>query len=155
MATASDATFVAAIENDVELKRLLGEPSGKSEECYRKFLSGTKDLRFLVVESLATGCPIALCGLLTTLLSDDCEIRVIVAKDYWGQGLGTEIAAALKELAADIFPTKVLTARVHPDNAASLAIIRKLGLAENGIVTSDSYDNGWIKFSQPVLTQTI
>ncbi len=155
MATAADAAFVTAIENDVELKRLLGGPSGKSEEFYRKFLSGTKDLRFLVVESLATGSPIGLCGLLTGLLSDDCEVRVVVTKDYWEQGLGTEIAAALKELSTDIFPGKVLTARAHPNNAPSLAIIRRLGLAQNGRVSSDSYDNGWIKFSAALPTPTI
>jgi RimJ/RimL family protein N-acetyltransferase len=155
MATAADAAFVAAIENDVELKRLLGGPSGKSEEWYCKFLSGNKDLRFLVIESLTTGFPIGLCGLLTGLLSDDCEVRVIVTKDYWEQGLGTEIAAALKGLSTDIFRDKVLTAKVHPNNAPSLAIIRRLGLAQNGRVSSDSYDNGWIKFSAPLPTSTI
>ena len=147
--------FVAAIENDVELKRLLGGPSGKSEERYRKFLSGTKDLRFLVVESLTTSSPIGLCGLLTGLLSDESEVRVIVTKDYWEQGIGTEIAAALKGLSTDIFPGKVLTAKVHPNNAPSLAIIRRLGLAQKGTVSSDSYDNGWIKFSAPLPTSTI
>jgi hypothetical protein len=62
MATAADAAFVTAIENDVELKRLLGGPSGKSEEFYRKFLSDTKDLGFLVVESLTTGISIVSAG---------------------------------------------------------------------------------------------
>src|SRR5213592_539287 len=87
MATAADADVVAAIENDVELKRLLGGPSGKSEEFYRKFLSDTKDLGFLVVESLTTGISIGVCGLLTGSHSDDCENRVVLMKDYWRQGL--------------------------------------------------------------------
>jgi hypothetical protein len=55
MSTPDDAPFVTAIENDADLKQLLGGPSGKSEESYRKFLSASKDLRFLIVESLAIG----------------------------------------------------------------------------------------------------
>jgi len=72
----------------------------------------------------------------------NCEL-VILTKDHWGRGVGTEVAMALKKLAADIFPSKVLTTKVHPDNAASLAIISRLGLAPDGTVSSDSYDKGW------------
>jgi RimJ/RimL family protein N-acetyltransferase len=140
---AADAAFVTAIENDAELKRLVGGPSGKSEESYREFLNATSDLRFLIIESLTTGLPIGLCGLLTGLFSDDCEIRVILTKDYRGQGLGTEIASALKEVAAEVFPNKVLTAKVHPDNTASLTIARRLGLTDEGKITSGPYE-GWL-----------
>jgi RimJ/RimL family protein N-acetyltransferase len=152
MSTPDDAPFVTAIENDADLKQLLGGPSGKSEEFYRKFLSASTDLRFLIVESLASGFPIGLCGLLTGLLSDDCEVRVILTKNYSGRGLGTEVATALKKLAADIFPSKVLTAKAHPDNEPSLAIISKLGLVPDGTVTSDSHDNGWLNFRAPLAT---
>ena len=152
MSTPDDAPFVTAIENDAELKQLLGGPSGKSEEFYRTFLSASEDLRFLIVESLASGFPIGLCGLLTGSLSDDCEVRVILTKDFWGRGLGTEVATALKKLAAELFPSKVLTAKAHPGNAPSLAIISRLGLVPDGAVSSDSRDNGWLAFRAPLAT---
>jgi RimJ/RimL family protein N-acetyltransferase len=149
LATSDDAAFVTAIENNVDLKQLVGGPSGRSEESYRNVLSATGDLSFLIVESLATGLPIGLCGLLTGSLSDDCEVRVILCKEYWGRGLGTEIAKAMKELAADIFPNKVLTAKAHPDNTASLKIISKLGLAAEDLLSSKSYE-GWLGFRAPL-----
>jgi RimJ/RimL family protein N-acetyltransferase len=146
MPTPGDARFVTYIENDVDLKRLVGGVSGKSEEFYRNSLSAINDLRCLIVELLTTGLPIGRCGLITDSVSDECDIHVVLVKDHCGQGFGTEVAIALKELAAEMFPDKALTAKVHPDNAPSLAIISKLGLAQSGIVHSQSYDNGWLKF---------
>jgi hypothetical protein len=82
IATPSDAPLIAAIENDAELKRFIGGISGRSESSYCTVLKTVSDLRFLVVES-PTGLPIGLCGLLTGHLSADCEVRVILQKDYW------------------------------------------------------------------------
>src|SRR5437867_10485910 len=94
VAIPADAGYIATIEKDVELKRFVGGVSGKSEDDYRRFLETASDLRFLIVESSTAGLPIGICGLLTGSFSKDCEIRVILTKDYWGQGLGTEIAGA-------------------------------------------------------------
>jgi RimJ/RimL family protein N-acetyltransferase len=145
IATPADAAFIAAIENDSDLKRLIGGVSGKSEEDYRKSLA-RKNLRCLIVASLVSGTRIGRCGLLTDSESAECEIHIVMAKSYCQRGLGTEVVFALKQLAADMFPEKMLTAKVHPDNAPSLAIIAKLGLAPNGTISSEEYDNGWLKF---------
>ena len=153
-ATPADASFVAEIENDTELKRLIGGVSGKSEEDYRKFLEAPPDFRFLIVESLPTGLPIGVCGLLTGTLADDCEVRVILVKDYWGQGLGTEVVGALRALATAVCPGKRVTAKIHPTNTGSLAIARKVGLTEDGTIVGDSYD-GWIHFTSPSSDRTI
>src|SRR5205807_154552 len=123
IATSTDAAFITQIENDEDRKRFVGGVSGKSEEFYRKSLTAIRDLRCLIVESLATRVPIGRCGLLTDSISDDCDIHIVLAKDNCGRGLGTDIALELKRLAADAFPDKALTAKVHPDNAPSLAII--------------------------------
>src|SRR6267378_2610325 len=100
IATSADARFVAAIENDLELKRLVGGVSGRSEEDYRSILATQRDFRFIIVESAAAAIPIGICGLLTGTFAEDCEVRVILKKDYWGHGIGTEVVTALSELAA-------------------------------------------------------
>ena len=146
-ATPADAAFIAAIENDAELKRFVGGVSGRSQESYCAVLTTISDLRFLVVES-PVSLAIGLCALLTGSLSADCEIRVILQKDYWGGGLGTEIATALKTLAAKAYPAKQLTAKVHPENIASRSIAPKLGLIEAGTVVGGDY-HGWIEFCMP------
>jgi RimJ/RimL family protein N-acetyltransferase len=153
--TPADAPFVAAIENDPDLKRFVGGPSGKSEECYRKSLSTPRELWCLIVESLASGVQIGRCGLMTPFTSNECEVHVIVAKDHSGRGIGTEVALRLLEIAEDRFSKRFLTAKVHPENAPSLAIIAKLGLSADGTVSSDSYDHGWLRFRRPLAVQTI
>jgi RimJ/RimL family protein N-acetyltransferase len=155
LATAADAPFVAAIENDAELKRFVGGPSGKSEECYRKSLGSPRELWCLIVESLSSGVQIGRCGLMTPVTSDECEVHIILAKDHCGRGIGTEVALKLWQIAEGRFPKRFLTAKVHPENVPSLAIIAKLGLSADGVVISDSYDNGWLRFRRRLAAQTI
>jgi RimJ/RimL family protein N-acetyltransferase len=146
MATPADAAFITQLENDEDRKRLVGGVSGKSVEFYRKSLAAIRDLRCLIVESVDSGGPIGRCGLLTDSISDDCAIHIVLARDSCGRGVGTEIALELRRLASDAFPDKTLTAKVHPENAPSLAIISKLGLTTDGTISSESYDNGWLKY---------
>jgi RimJ/RimL family protein N-acetyltransferase len=86
-----------------------------------------------------------LCSALTGSCSDDCEIRIIVMKQFWGDRLGIEIASALRDVSAKVYPNKRLTAKIHPDNSYSLSIVRELGFAETGIIAGGDYD-GWIEF---------
>ena len=151
--TFEDAAFVTAIENDAELKRFVGRPSGKSEDCYRNSLGKPRDLWCLIVESLDSGVPIGRCGLMTPITSDECEVHIILAKNHSGRGIGTEIALKLREIAEARFPKRFLTAKVHAENAASLAIITKLGFSADGTITCDSYDNGWQRFRRPLATK--
>jgi RimJ/RimL family protein N-acetyltransferase len=83
---------------------------------------------------------------MTPLTSDECEVHIILAKNYSGRGIGTEIALKLCEIAEARFPKRFLTAKVHPENIPSLVIIAKLGFCGDGTVTSDSYDHGWLRF---------
>ena len=151
IATPADARFVAAIENDLELKRLIGGVSGRSEEDYRRFLATQRDFRLIIVESAPAAIPIAICGLLTGPLAEHCEVRVILKKDYWGHGIGTDVVTALSELAAEKYPGRMLTAKIHPENIGSLAVARKVGFVEAGVIASGPYD-GWIEFTSSTVT---
>jgi RimJ/RimL family protein N-acetyltransferase len=151
--THEDAAFVTAIENDEELKRFVGGASGKSEDCYRTSLGKPRELWCLIIESLDSGLPIGRCGLMTPITSDDCEVHIILAKNHSGYGIGTEVALKLGEIAEARFPNRFLTAKVHPENAASLTIISKLGFSADGTITSDLYDHGWLRFRRPLATK--
>jgi RimJ/RimL family protein N-acetyltransferase len=151
--TGEDAAFIATLENDVELKRFLGGPSGKSEDRYRKSLEKPRQLSFLIIESLDSGLPIGRCGLMTPITSDECEVHIILAKNQSGRGIGSEVALKLCEIAEAHFPKRFVTAKVHPENVPSLVIIAKLGFCGNGRITSNSYDHGWLRFRRPLETK--
>ena len=59
------------------------------------------------------------------------EIGFILAREFWGQGIGTE---ALTAFVAYAFAgvTDHLTADVDPRNRASLALLKRIGFAETG-----------------------
>lgn len=54
------------------------------------------------------------------------------AKPFWGKGLATEAAAAWVRAAFDAFHIDRLTAFVHPENAASIRVLDKLGFRTAG-----------------------
>jgi RimJ/RimL family protein N-acetyltransferase len=66
--------------------------------------------------------------------ADDASLEI----GYWirdsrvGNGFATEVAAALTKVAIDVCGVDRVDIRVDPDNAASLAIPRRLGFTEEG-----------------------
>ena len=54
------------------------------------------------------------------------------AKPFWGKGLATEVAAAWVRAAFDDFHIDRLTAFVHPENAASVRVLKKVGFWTEG-----------------------
>lgn len=60
------------------------------------------------------------------------EFGFILHPDAWGQGFGTEAAAAFLRYAFATYPMEAVTADVDPRNAASLGVLGKLGFVETG-----------------------
>lgn len=59
---------------------------------------------------------------------DDVEIGWRLSRDAWGQGYATEAATVWLGYARDVLLLPRLISIVAPDNAASLAVTRKLGM---------------------------
>lgn len=57
---------------------------------------------------------------------DELEIGYLFAPQYWGQGLGTEIAQFLVKRAQEIGETPRLKAIIDPENIASRRILERL-----------------------------
>src|SRR5690606_36339696 len=62
------------------------------------------------------------------------EIGYWIVRERWGEGLATEAAAALTRAGFEIMGAHRMEIRVAPDNARSLAIPRKLGYREEGVL---------------------
>ncbi|MBN9314466.1 MAG: GNAT family N-acetyltransferase [Devosia sp.] len=60
------------------------------------------------------------------------EFGFILHPDAWGRGIGTEAATAFLRYAFATHPIDGITADVDPRNAASLALLHKLGFVETG-----------------------
>lgn len=60
------------------------------------------------------------------------ELGFWIGRDHWGQGCATEAARRMMEFATDALKVSRFTGTVATDNAASLAVLAKLGFAETG-----------------------
>ena len=61
---------------------------------------------------------------------DDVEIGWRLSRAAWGQGFATEAASMWVGCARDVLRLPRLISIIHPDNAASFAVARKLGMTE-------------------------
>ena len=73
---------------------------------------------------------VGLCGLLaqTVAGAPEIEIAYMFAKEYWGKGLATEAAQALKLYGFTQVQAKRLIALIAPTNVASQRVALKIGM---------------------------
>lgn len=77
-----------------------------------------------------TGKLIGRCGLLPWTIDGQFEVEVayLLAKDYWGQGLGTEVAGAIANYAFKRLQLSRLVCVIDEDNQRSIKVARNIGL---------------------------
>lgn len=75
--------------------------------------------------------PIGYCGLFR--LDDingqpEIELGYRLAKEFWGRGIATEVATAVRDMAFDEFGIERLISLIDPDNDRSIRVATKLGM---------------------------
>jgi RimJ/RimL family protein N-acetyltransferase len=77
-----------------------------------------------------TGRFIGRCGLLPWTIEGQQEVEVAFAlsKEYWGQGLATEVAQALVQYGFETLGLSRLICLIEPQNQASINVATKLGM---------------------------
>ena len=85
--------------------------------------------RYAVIEKVSNKL-IGICGFIPSVLDDTIypELSYRFAKAYWGQGLATEAACALRDYARDVLKLKEIISMIEPANVASIRVAEKVGL---------------------------
>ena len=83
---------------------------------------------------LDTGVPIGICGLLRRATLPDVDIGFAFLPDYRAQGYAFEAASATLSYARDTLDLPRIVAIVSPENAASIRLLLKLGMVQEGMV---------------------
>ena len=121
---------LAAVEN--RLQHYIEEQSARG---FSKWLVVLKD----------SGQPIGDSGILWCDDLQDFELGYRLRKDYWGQGLATEIASAWLRKAAEL-SLRSLSAFTHINNLASIRVLEKSGfsrLRRDTVMNMDSFVFQW------------
>ncbi len=76
------------------------------------------------------GAFIGRCGLLPWSLEgqDEVEVAYMIDKVYWGRGLGSEAARAIRDYAFEQLGLSRLVSFIDPANAASAGVARAMGM---------------------------
>jgi RimJ/RimL family protein N-acetyltransferase len=121
-------TFLTyALETDPKVKRYLGGPVTRPRDEWIAGMRGNLDQSVAVIVK-ATQCFAGTASLTRPGLPlHESELRVLIARQYWGQRLGHEVSGLLIEVAFGPFAACSILAVVHPDNKASLDLCEQFG----------------------------
>lgn len=77
-----------------------------------------------------TGMFIGRCGLLPWTIDGQQEVEVAytIARDFWGQGFGTEAAFSVAQYAFETLKLTRLICMIEPENKASLKVALNIGM---------------------------
>lgn len=140
-----DAPFLVELLNDADFLRFIGDRGVRSEQDARKYLrDGPLDSYarhghgLWLVEHLADGWPIGICGLLRREQLDAPDIGFAYLPGFRGQGYGNEAGLAVLQHARVVLTMERVLAITQRDNAASIGLLNKLGLRRTGTVQLDA-----------------
>ncbi len=133
--TLDDAELMLAVWNDPTFVRYVGDRQIRTIEAARVALEEGALKLFsdygygpFRVALISDDTPVGVCGLFRRLGLDEPDIGFAILPGYWRKGLAYEAASAVVRHAKCDLHLDRLTAIVSPENAASVALIEKLGL---------------------------
>ena len=88
----------------------------------------------LANESLDSGEPAGMCGLLRREGLEDADIGYALLPEHWGAGYAREACALTLALGRERFGLDRVVAIVSPGNARSVRVLEHLGFADEGII---------------------
>jgi RimJ/RimL family protein N-acetyltransferase len=130
----ADLDALAKINSDPEVMRHTGDGNTVSHEETEKRLHAYIEhwrqhgfgLRAAVHKS--DHAFVGFCGLQFVTGTQEIEIGFRLAKQYWGQGLGTEAARAVLRHGFEVLGFERIIGLAHPANLASQRVLEKSGL---------------------------
>jgi RimJ/RimL family protein N-acetyltransferase len=142
-----DLDRLAAMVADEEQMRFYVRPRTRDEACAwidrNLSLYAEHGFGFWLIESRPTSEFLGYCGIRPLVLQSapTTEVGWHTKRTSWNQGVATEAAAAVCDLAFARFAQTRLVAIIHPDHLASRRVAEKIGMREQGaiIVDGDPY----------------
>jgi RimJ/RimL family protein N-acetyltransferase len=142
----NDLDDLAAMVADEEQMRFYPRPKTRDEASawisrnlvlYRECGFG-----FWFIDSLPTSDFLGYCGIRPLALEGASEIEIgwHIKKTFWNQGVATEAAMAVRDLAFRRFALSRLVAIIHPDHIASRRVAENIGMHdEKTTILDDDY----------------
>jgi [ribosomal protein S5]-alanine N-acetyltransferase len=102
-----------------------------------------------IVEARAAGDAIGIAGILKREGLEHPDIGFAFLEHAWGKGYAQEIAAAVLAYALGPLRIAKVAAITMPQNHASMAVLRKIGLVRQGVIQVPDFDGESTYFVTP------
>jgi ribosomal-protein-alanine N-acetyltransferase len=157
----SDLDDLYALYRDSEIRRFFPEGTLTYEETKEEvewFLNGHPthpELGLWATIHREDDAFIGRCGLLPWTIERRSEVEVayLLAKQYWGQGLGTEAAQAVSQYSFERLGLSRRICVIDPGNQASINVALRIGMALEGIMNDDKGSFLLYSMSRPTETE--
>ncbi len=131
----ADAGFILGLLNEPSFLRFIGDRGVRTLEDSRRYIlegpvASYERLGFglYLVELKSSAAPIGICGLLRRDSLADVDIGFAFKPRFWSRGYAVESATAVLAHGRDDFGLERIVAITSPGNAASIAVLSKIGL---------------------------
>ena len=146
--TLDDAAIYLQVLNTPLFIRWIGDRQIRTEAQAREALAvgplsmqSMRGFSLYLVERKSDGAAIGMCGLIKRDTLDDVDLGYAYLPEYAGQGYASEAAAGVLLHAKSLGLTRVV-AITSPGNAASDAVLRRVGMRFEKIVKLTPEDTG-------------
>jgi RimJ/RimL family protein N-acetyltransferase len=130
-----DAPFILRLLNEPSWLRFIGDKGVRTLEDAERYLREGPMAMYertgygLLRVALRTGVPIGLCGLIKRDTLADVDIGFALLPEYWRGGYAFEAARAVLDFGLSDLALARIVAITAPDNARSIRLLERLGLA--------------------------
>jgi ribosomal-protein-alanine N-acetyltransferase len=145
----TDGPFILELYNTPDFIRFIGNRQisdlQKAEDYIRERLIQSYEengygLYVMVLKS--SGESIGICGLVKRSEQSPPDIGFSVLPVHYRQGYTLEAARAVLDYGRNELKLEKILGLVHPENLASLSLLKKIGIAEDNIQISPNEDSG-------------
>lgn len=138
-----DATFMVDLNSDPEVTAYTPDGPLPGPEVAQIIIQSLrqqfleKKIGRFIVEEPKTKRAIGWCGLKWLEETDEIDLGFRFLKEFWGKGIATETARTCLSYGFNQLHFSRITAKVLPQNIASIKVLKKLGMREIGKVEED------------------
>ena len=134
-----DAHFILRLLNEPGFLRFIGDKGVRTLADARRYISEgplhsyrRHGFGLYLVRLRETGAAVGICGLVKRDSLDDVDVGFAFLSQHWSKGYAAESAAAVLAYGRDTLGLERIVAITAPDNQASIAVLRKIGLRLEG-----------------------
>jgi len=143
LAPEGDAGFILQLLNEPGFLQNIGDREVRNAEQAARYVADVfvhsyrvNGFGLYAMDRREDGASVGICGLVRRDWLEDVDVGFAVLQRWYGHGYASEAALATVQWARETLGIERVVGIVSPGNAASIAVLKKLGLRFDGLVTA-------------------